>query len=206
MKELVYKHIKENFIIYFLLIVVLMIGISAGAITIHVLSDEQNENLINFLDSFFNVLSEEKIENFTLLKHSFINNLQTAILIWILGITVIGLPITVIVVAIRGFILGFTVGFLINELGFKGFAFSIFALLPQNIFIIPGIIALSVLSITFSIKVITHKSRYGNFNFLTELTKYSISTVTLSILIIIGIFVEAYITPIFMKLLIGYIL
>lgn len=206
MKDIVYKNIKDNFILYFLLVLILMVGISAGAITINVLRKEQSQSLISFLNSFFKVLSQEKIENFTLLKHSLVNNLQTIILIWILGITVIGLPIIIFIVALRGFIVGFTVGFLINELGFKGFVFSMLTILPQNIFAIPGIIALAALSINFSKKIVTSKTKPGaKFIFLSEVTKYSISTSFLSLLIIVGSLVEAYVTPIFMKLLLGYV-
>lgn len=192
--------------LYFLLVLALMIGISAGAITINVLNEEQSQGLISFLDSFFKVLSQEKIDSFTLLKHSLVNNFQTIILVWILGITVIGLPIVIFIVVLRGFIVGFTVGFLINELGFKGFAFSLLTMLPQNIFVIPGLIALAVLSINFSIKIITSKTKRGsNFSFISELTSYSISTAIFSLLIILGSLVEAYITPVFMNLLLGYV-
>lgn len=205
-KDVIYKNIKDNFILYFLLVLAFMIGISAGAITINVLNEEQSHSLISFLDSFFKVLSQERIDSFILLKHSMANNFQTIILIWILGITVIGLPIVIFIVVLRGFIVGFTVGFLINELGFKGFAFSMLAILPQNIFVIPGIIALAVFSINFSLKILTSRSKRNiKFSFLSELTSYSISTAILSLLIIVGSLVEAYITPIFMKLLLGYV-
>lgn len=207
MKNSIYKNIKDNFILYFLLVLILMVGISAGAITINALGKEQSQNLISFLDSFLKVLSQEKIDSFTLLKHSLINNLQTIILIWILGITVIGLPLIIFIVALRGFIVGFSVGFLINELGFKGFVFSILTILPQNIFVIPGVIALSTLSINFALKIITNKTRPGaKFSFLSELTKYSISASFFSLVIIMGSFVEAYVTPLFMKILLGYVL
>ncbi|MFA5524262.1 MAG: stage II sporulation protein M [Tissierellales bacterium] len=205
-KDAFYKNIKDNFTLYFLLALALMIGISAGAITVNILNEDQSQNLISFLDSFFKVLSQEKIDSFTLLKHSFINNFQTIIIIWILGITVIGLPIIIIIVVLRGFIVGFTVGFLINELGFKGFAFSLLTILPQNIFVIPGLIILAVLSINFSIKIVTSKTKRGSkFSFISELTSYSITTAMISVLIIIGSLVEAYITPIFMRLLLGYV-
>jgi len=158
------------------------------------------------MNSFFKVLSQEKIDSFILLKHSLVNNFQTIILIWILGITVIGLPIVIFIVILRGFIVGFTVGFLINELGFKGFAFSMLAILPQNIFVIPGVIALAVFSINFSLKILTsRRKRNVGFSFISELTSYSFSTAVISILIIAGSLVEAYITPIFMKLIIGYV-
>src|SRR5690554_6831485 len=93
MKDIIYKNIKDNFILYFVLVIILMVGISAGAITINVLNGEQSQSLISFLNSFFKVLSQEKIESFALLMQSLANNFQTIVLIWILGITVIGVPV-----------------------------------------------------------------------------------------------------------------
>lgn len=204
-KEVVYRNIKENFILYFLLVIALMIGISAGAITINMLNREQTQSLISFLDSFFKILDQEKIDNINIMKHSFSNNFQTVVSIWVLGITVIGLPLIFVIIVLRGFIVGFTVGFLINELGFKGFSFSMLSILPQNIFIIPGIIALAVLSINFSLKIVTSRTKRGTkFNFASELTRYSVTTAILSILIVIGSIIESYVTPVFMKLFLGY--
>lgn len=204
---MIFKDIKQNFMLYFLLVLALMIGISTGAITINVLNKGQNQSLISFLDSFFQVLNQEKIDSLILLKHSIINNLQTILLVWILGITVIGAPIVFFIVALRGFIVGFTVGFLINELGFKGFIFSLITILPQNIFVIPGIILLSALSINFAKKIITSKRKLGaNLNFVSELGRYSLNIAFLSLLFFVGSLVEAYITPIFMRLLLDTIL
>ncbi|AFS78413.1 stage II sporolation protein M [Gottschalkia acidurici 9a] len=196
------KHVKDNVLLYFALIIVFMIGISSGAITINMLKGTQKEELIKFLDSFFKVINENDVDNILLVKQSFKNNLQTLIMIWFLGITVIGIPLVAGVVLLRGFVVGFTVGFLVKELGLKGFLFSILSILPQNIFLIPWIIASSVVSIGFSIKIIKSRTNKSNkFVFLNELTRYSIVIGILFLISIIGILIESYATPMFMKLI-----
>jgi len=183
-----------------------MIGISAGAITIRVLNINQKQELISFLDSFFKILNQDYIDSGILLKHSILNNLQTLITMWLLGIIVIGIPIIMGVVILRGFVIGFTVGFLVSELGFKGFLFAILAILPQNLFIIPGIIIISVVSINFSIMILRNKlSKNNRYRFSKELINYTVTILILSSIIIIGSLVEAYITPVFMKLISGYV-
>ncbi|MGF7057029.1 stage II sporulation protein M [Brassicibacter mesophilus] len=205
-KEFVYKHINNNFLLYFLLVLFLMIGISAGAITVSVIDNSQKQEMISFLNSFFKILNQNNVDSFILLKHSLLNNVQTLFFIWLLGIIVIGVPLVMGIVMLRGFIIGFTVGFLVNELGFKGFVFSILAILPQNIFVIPGIIIISAISISFSLKTIKNKiNRKNRYNFTAELIRYSLITVSLSILLILGSLIEAYITPVFMKLILGYV-
>jgi stage II sporulation protein M len=183
-----------------------MIGISAGAITVSVIDNSQKQEMISFLNSFFKILNQNNVDSFILLKHSLLNNVQTLFFIWLLGIIVIGVPLVMGIVMLRGFIIGFTVGFLVNELGFKGFVFSILAILPQNIFVIPGIIIISAISISFSLKTIKNKiNRKNRYNFTAELIRYSLITVSLSILLILGSLIEAYITPVFMKLILGYV-
>ncbi|MTI48176.1 MAG: stage II sporulation protein M [Firmicutes bacterium] len=206
LSELFNRHFRENFFIYFVSILSLMIGVSVGAITIKILNTNQKHELISFFDSFFKVLNESSISSLDLLKQSLFNNLQTVLLIWILGIIVIGIPVIIGVLIMRGFVIGFTVGFLIEGFGFKGFLFAIFAVLPQNIFIIPSILIISVIAFKFSIVIIKNKIKKApRYNFMNRVSKYSISILMISSLMVIGSIVEAYITPIFMRLISSYI-
>src|SRR5690554_691876 len=115
---------------YFLVTLFFMIGISSGAFTTKSLSNAENRELITYFESFFKIIDFNTIDRFELLKQSLFNNLQTGILIWILGITVVGIPLILLIIAIRGFIIGFTVGFLLKQMGIKGLVFSLFSLLP----------------------------------------------------------------------------
>ena len=188
------------------MILCMMVGISAGAITIKVLNTSQKRELVYFLNSFFRILGEGGVDSLLLLRYSILNNVQTILIIWVLGAIVIGAPLIIGVILLRGFVIGFTVGFLLSELGFKGFFFSLLAVLPQNIFILPGLIIISVFSIKFAIVTIKSKVRkIYRFNYISELFNYSTSVLMLSTIIIIGGFIEAYITPVFMKLIVKLI-
>ncbi len=183
-----------------------MIGISTGAITIKVLNEGQKDSLIGFLNSFFKILDQDAISSLTLLKQSLLNNIQTIALMWFLGIIVIGLPIVLLILILRGFVIGFTVGFLIEQLGIKGFLFSALAVFPQNIFIIPGLIIISVISMKFSLTMLKNKiKKKVTYNYLNIVLQYTLTILMITVLLCIGSFFEAYITPIFMKLTSGYI-
>lgn len=179
-----------------------MIGISSGAITINMIGVEQKKDIIKFLESFFKIISENDVDNAILIKQSLKNNLQTFILLWFLGITIIGIPLIIGLVLIRGFVIGFTVGFIVKELGIKGFVFSVFSILPQNIFFIPWIIASGVCSLMFAIKFIKSKFNKNNkSSFFSETILYTITMSSLFLISLIGTLVESYVTPIFMKLI-----
>lgn len=182
-----------------------MVGISSGAFTVKALSDQHKGELISYMESFFQILSQKSFDAFSVLKQSLINNLQTGILTWILGVTIIGIPLILLIIVIRGFILGFTVGFLIEQMGLSGFFFSIFAILPQNLFIIPGIIIIAVIAISFSVMIIKSKL---NKNYQIDMGRqfmlYSTVISMVFLVILIGSIVEAYATPIFMRFVSQY--
>jgi stage II sporulation protein M len=162
-------------VLYFLVLVFFAAGIAAGAFTVDALSSVQKEELINYFQSFFTVLDQEPVQSAVIFKQSLINNSQFVILIWLLGITVIGVPLILLIVGIKGFIVGFSVSFLVEGMGLKGLLFAVAAILPQNLLIVPGIIAAAVLGISFSISMLRRKKSKPKKSFTSELAIYSIN-------------------------------
>lgn len=187
------------------MIVFLIVGIVIGSITIKILNTEQKGEILNFFNSFFKSLDNKEYNNLQILKQSISDNFKTIFVIWITGILIIGIPVIPIIVLLRGFALGFTVGFLVNEFGIKGFLFSLLAILPQNIFIIPGIIFIASTGLIFSLKQIkgNRVKRYKE-SILQDIISYSVAILFFSIIVSVGSLVEAYITPVFIKLLTDY--
>lgn len=198
-----YSHMEGNSGIYFLVSMFFIIGISAGVFTVKALEPYQKQELINYMRVFFHILNDNPIDSFAVFKQSFINNLQTIVLIWILGITVIGMPLILILVAIRGLIVGFTVGFLVEQLGVRGVVFSIISILPQNLLILPCIIVIAVLGISFS-KMLLKNKIFNNSHVQTSIFKqfilYSSIIISIFTVIVLGCIIEAYVTPVLMGL------
>src|SRR5699024_12627559 len=55
-----------------------------------------------------------------ILKKSFLFHVKYLILLFILGLTIIGLPAIWILIFSKGLVIGFSVGFIVNQLGWKG--------------------------------------------------------------------------------------
>lgn len=200
------KHLEGNFVAYFTMSVLLIIGIVVGAITIKMLSIDQKNKILSFFNSFFVLMNGNEIDNLMLFKESIKNNFRTVLIIWVTGAIIIGIPIIPVIVLLRGFALGFTVGFLVNEFGAKGFLFSVLAIMPQNLFIIPGIISISSIGINFSLSNVKGNKIKSNYNNLfSNFINYSTLIFLFSLVIFIGSLVEAYVTPIFMRLITDYI-
>ncbi|KGG81404.1 hypothetical protein Y919_00130 [Caloranaerobacter azorensis H53214] len=207
LKKIFNNHFQKYIFLYFLVIVFLMIGISTGAITIRTVDDTAREQIINYLGSFSNIINKDAdLNTIKVFRYSITNNIQTIIAIWLLGITVIGVPIVLIIIALRGFIIGFTVAFFIKEFKIKGLTLSLLYLLPQNIFLIFGFIVTSVISILFSISILKNRINViRRPSFLNRFVNYTITMFIISIIIIIGSLVESFTTPIFLKVINNYL-
>lgn len=205
-KGLTFRHFKDNFASYFTMFILLVIGIVIGSISIKILNIKEKNEIVSFFNSFFKLLYDSNIDSKLLFKESLIGNAKLMFIIWITGAIMVGVVIIPIVVLFRGYAIGFTVGFLVNEFGLKGFLFSVFALLPQNIFIVPGIVSISSIGLSYSLnKIKNKKSRITSSNLLMNFINYSILMLLFCILLIIGSIIEAYITPVFMKFIIDHI-
>ncbi len=118
MKRNLYKQIsssiKSNSGRYIALAIIFVIGIAAGAFAIKGLSADQIEELDNYFHGFLQLSEKEEINSGQLFIMSFVDNLKFVLVLWLAGITVIGIPFIYMFIGFRGFITGFSSGFFIN--------------------------------------------------------------------------------------------
>jgi len=206
LKRWIFNHFRDNFIIYFIITVLFFIGIVVGSISIKVLEPEKTNKILLFVNSLFKSVDSTGINNISILRQSLIDNYKAIFAIWISSALFVGVILVPIIILFRGFALGFSVGFFVYEYGFKGFLFSVLGIFSQNLFIVPGIISISAIGLSFSIKNIKKKkNRSRNNTFISDFMDYSLLTLLFSVLILVGCLIEAYLTPIFLKFFINYI-
>ncbi|MDD3839173.1 MAG: stage II sporulation protein M [Clostridia bacterium] len=202
LKTFIVEHISNHLMIYIIVFFCFVAGISAGAYTVGSISSEQKEELSDFLKSSSTILDDDSLDNNIIFKRSLINNFQSLGLIWILGITIIGIPAILIVVGIKGFIIGFTVGFLINQMNFKGIVFVLLSILPQNIIFVPATIVMGVMAISYSLFIlrIKKKGKWVDKQLLKrQFLLYILVFFILSIIFLLGCIMESYIAPFLIK-------
>src|SRR5699024_8498840 len=108
-----------------------------------------------YLERFFGQVSDNQhIENKEILKDSFFYHAKYLLLLFILGLSVIGLPVVWILLFLKGLVVGFSVGFIVNQLGLKGLLLASLSIAPQNFLIIPIYIIAGSLSMIFSLTLI----------------------------------------------------
>jgi len=187
---------------YVLLVLLFFMGVVFGALAVRALDSEQVHELTVFLDQFFSGFETQlaTTSGRTLMRDSLNLDLKTLGLIYVLGLTVIGIPVVMAIVFIRGFVIGFTVGFLAYERGVRGVLFALAATFPQNVFVIPAIILAAVTAIMFSILIVRRRRRQWQYSLAQELVGYT-AIVTLAVVMVgAGALVKAYVSPILMGL------
>ncbi|MEG0641064.1 MAG: stage II sporulation protein M [Clostridium sp.] len=199
------RNIKENIGIYFIIILFFSIGLAIGGFTIKSIGSGEKQELLAYMNGFFKVFSGEEVSGLSVFIQSAKNNFLSILIIWALSLTVIGVPVALIVVGFRGFILGFSVGFFIESMGVPGLVFSLIGIIPQNIIYIPCIIIAVVISLSFSISIIRNKRTKG-FNKQSEVNiiSYSITMGIIFLITLIGSLIEGFVSPIIIKALSGY--
>ncbi|MFP3885611.1 stage II sporulation protein M [Priestia filamentosa] len=205
-QELLFYHIQKHSSVYLFVTVLFFIGVVFGAVVVNSLNLGQKEDLFYYLDRFFGQVTKGEVANSAdILKQSFWHNIKYLGFIWILGISVIGLPVVLVLLFLKGIVIGFTVGFLVNQMGFHGFLLSFVSVLPQNLFLIPLFIVVSTLSLSFSLKLMKQFVRSGSETMITAFMRYS--TVILLILAVVTISstLEAYASPFLMKTTLSFL-
>lgn len=169
-------------------------GIIVGALGLRVLSVDEKAELVSYLEVFMRSLSSYGVESSTIFRLSFMHNLKTGLLLWGFGLAVIGVPLTCMMLVVRGFALGFTSAFIVKEVAAGGLLVFAGGILPHNLISVPAFIILSSYSLSFSLMLVKERPwTYGG------LWKSSLSY-TLKFIIIMGVLVlssltEAYLSP-----------
>ena len=186
---------------YIFLIVITIIGIVVGILFSNILSDNDNKIVINKITEYFNNLKDDvPINYFKNLLISIKNNLIYIIIIWIFGLSIIGLILNNFLLFFKSFILGFSIGSIINIYLYNGLILSFIYVFPSlllNIFII---LVMVYYANDFSIKLFNLIFRKKEIHFSLLIKRYIKILSYATILLIISSLIETYIMPFSIKL------
>lgn len=198
------KHIQENFWLYIISILCVFTGIILGIYSVKYMGDIEQNDLVNYLMNFIDPSNTSGVSYKLIFFQSLKNNLPVIIFLWFLGLTIVGIPIIIIIDLLKGFTVGFTFSFMISGLGKNGIGIAVIGVLPQNLIYIPCIIFASVVSMEFSIMLLKDKfNKQWTSSISTRIIYYSVIFIVLIAFLFIGIIIESYIAPYFIKNLIN---
>lgn len=197
-------HVQNNFWLYVISLLCICTGIVLGIYSVRYMGGFEKSDLVNYIKSFSSAIGSGNIDYKQIFIQTIKNNIPVLIIVWFLGLTMIGVPIILIIDILKGFTIGFTISFIINGMGIRGVWVSLLGVLPQNIIYIPCIIFISVLAMEFSLNMLKDKGgKSWTSNIWLKITSYSVSFALVMIVMVVGFTMESYLIPQILKVVIA---
>jgi stage II sporulation protein M len=194
-------YMKENMPLYVYVTVLFITGVVFGTVMIQALTLEQKQELSRHLGNFFRLVDQgiqlDKQHSFL---QSFIINLKWLGLICLLGLSVIGLPLILLMDFLKGVLVGFTIAFMVGEYAWKGMLFALTSVVPQNLLLIPALIIGSVTSIAFGLHLLKHRFLRQHSGMSISFSKFMFTTFSLALVLVGVSLYETFLSSWLMKL------
>ena len=181
------------------LTIITIISLVIGIFYITILNTSSKKIITDSITNYLNQIQNNKIDLNIFIK-TLNTNTITNLFIWLLGISLIGIPIILFILIFKSISLSFTFTSIIYNYSFKGIILSIIYIIPHiiNLFIL---FYLSYYAIRFSILLFNYLFRQKNFNRKYILKKYFKLLIISLIVIVITSIIEIYIIPRIIKFL-----
>lgn len=192
---------KEKNILIFNTIIFL-VGVVLGSLFINFITNEDKKILIEQVSTFFSNIKKltSDIFGFESFLSILFNNLLVLSIIFVLGISMIGIPIVIFILFFKGFMLGTTISTIILKYSIKGIIGVILYIFPVCILSICVYLFMCFYAIYASKKFLRAFLKKDTLNFKQFLGKYLLSFIVSITLILLLSLLDAYLTPLLLKL------
>lgn len=195
------KELSKRNNILLVISIVFLIGLVFGSIYITILDTKEKTTILNEVNNYFlscdNLTFSDKIEVF---KNSLISNLLYFISMWLLGICVIGIPIIIVMLFFKSFILGFSVSSIFAKYGFKGILGAFFYIFPSSLVTSLLALFLGAYSLILSLKLMKGAASKGTINFRTFMGKYFFLLLISILISVLCALFDAFVSPSLLKI------
>lgn len=191
-------------------ITIFLIGLSivavvAGAFYITILNKTDQSLVKTSINEFFNNINNNNLNYMASLKNIILTNVGFIIVIWLLGISVIGIPIIIFLFFSKAFVIGFSISSIIFNYELKGTLLSLFYIFPHHIINIYIYIILIAYAISLSFKIIESIIKRKSIDFKVVMNKYLYVLLVSLIVIVITSLFEIFAMPAILKIILSLV-
>ena len=201
-KTKVTDKLREQKKIYIFLIIVMIIGMLLGIIYAIILNKSDHALVTTSLDSFFTSIKNNNIDYKSALINSLIGNISFVTFIFLLGISIIGIPIIIFSLATSSFIFGFSLSSIIYTYHLNGILKAITYLFPHQLITLLMSLFLGFYALYFGIKLFKYLFRGIDINLRSSMKRYLQVYVTVLLIFIGCSFIEVFLSPALIKLVV----
>ena len=197
-KSILIEYISNNIKEIVCIVALFLIGIIISIIFINNVNEIQKNEITSYVQDYISNVKEGKnINQKAVFWDSIKSNAIFTIILWLAGLTIIGIPIVYITIIFKGFTLGYTISVLTAIFGIgKGSLFALGGMFLQNLIAIPAIFGVAVSGIKIY-KVIVKDKRKENIKL--EICRHTIISLVSFNILIIESFVAAYISTLLVE-------
>lgn len=187
--------VKYNKRLVVFLIGISLIGIICGSIFITIISKTDQTLVKTYIEEFMSNVGNNKLNYFDAIKNTLIGNGSYVLIIWLLGISIIGIPIIVFLYFTKTFMLGFSISAFILTYKTKGLLYALLYIFPHHIINLVAYTLLMVYAIKFSLYLLNSIIKKKSINFKNIMNQYLIIFGIVIILIILSALLETFLAP-----------
>ena len=182
---------KKQFIIIFVICIVAFI---IGVLLPSILNEENRKIIQTSLNSYFDTIKNNQLKTNELLFKTLTSNIIIDLILWLLGISIIGIPIVIILLGYKSLSLGFTISSIISTYKLNGVIKALIYIVPNiiNLFIF---FVISYYSISFSLMLFNYLFRKKEYNKRIIVNRYLKLLVISIIILIFSSVIETYVVP-----------
>ena len=196
--KLIIPNTRTNIIAFSIFI----IGIITGSIFIMVINTNDKSLVVEHITKFFSNVNSSDYSYLDSLKNMLSLNYFYVIVIWVLGLSILGILVNIFLTYLKGFIIGFTTSSLIITYGFKSILAVILYIIPHTLINSLVIIVLTIYSITFSRYLLIQIFQKKDMKTKNFMKKYLIILLIAVALTLVSSISEVYLFPFLLKLII----
>lgn len=197
------SNIRINKNLFVFLVVIIAVGVAAGSIFVTLLNDSDKVMVSDYLNNFLNNLSTNNLNYSGTLINTIIFTLGAALLIWLLGISVIGFILILLFLFIKAFSLGFSIGSIIINFNFKGILLAGAYIVPHHIINMMIYLLISSYALVLSYRLINSFTKKQSFEFKSVFNRYLFILGFSVVVLLISVLYEVYGAPKLINLIVS---
>ncbi len=179
-------NLKEQKKLYMVLIGLALLSVIFGIIFIFFINKD-NVNLIN--SKITDYFSSSNKDYLSLFIKSLINNFIYILIIWLFGLSIFGVVVSVIIMMFKSFLFGFSFVSIISTYGLKGLLISFIHMFPHQILFLIVILLLTFYASSFSLKLFKYLFLKRPISFKEVMSKYlKILLISLTVSLFISLY------------------
>ena len=198
-----FKKIHTNKRMIVFLFTLLFMAVLFGSFFAAKLDTKDIDTIQSSLDTFFTMTTQNKLNSFQAFFQSFGANIIFTGAIFLLGISVIGAPLMIVLFFTKAFTLGFTIASMIKIYHLKGLLYSFIYIFPHQVMNLLVYIFFIMFSMSLSITLLQAILKKKTVDFSKVLNRYIFILVITIFILIITSLLEIYLMPFLFRMVLS---